>query len=45
MTPNTDVPNNDAPYAADENAASPKYLILDSYLTRKIDLKSMLIFF
>ena len=29
MTPNTDSPENDAPDTADDDAASPDYLILD----------------
>ena len=42
MTPNTDAPDDDAPNAADYDAASSDSLILYSSLERKIDPNSML---
>ena len=42
MTPNTDAPDYDTPDADDDDASSPNYFILDSYLKRKIDPKSVL---
>ena len=42
MTPNTDDPDNDTPDAADDDAAYHDSIILDWYLQRKIDPKSML---
>ena len=37
MTTNTDAPDDDAPDAADDDASPPKFLIIYSYLKRKID--------